>query len=133
MNIFHKVQRCQNRFFRKRKYSIGAKNYEINAMGRLIDIHKDLAQAELWQQGDDTASLDLLHLVDLARLGIEPCKEYCSSREVCGEHRCVCVRDAFPTPEHYELYLLLRSEYKRLITLGMATTAAVFDGLDKKL
>lgn len=94
-------------------------------------MHEDLKEAEQWEQGGSNEAIDLFHLVDLAHLGYEPCQEYCSSREVCGEHRCICIRDAFPTPTHYELYLLLRSEYKRLMTLGLATTAAAIDGLEK--
>lgn len=92
-------------------------------MGRFIDIFEDKKAAELWEQGTSEEPLDLTHLADMAVIGVNQCEEHCSSREVCGEDSCICIRDAFPTPEHYHLYLLMRRQYTELLALGIASKA----------
>ena len=93
-------------------------------------MHEDLKQAEDWEQVTNDIPMDLRHIASLAALGFEHCEDFCSSRHVCGEHRCVCIRDAFPTPAHYELYLLMRSQYKQLIAYSVASTGAGYNGED---
>lgn len=92
-------------------------------MGRFVDMVEDAKAAELWEQGTSEEPLDITHIADMAVIGVSQCEEFCSSREVCGEHRCICIRDAFPTPEHYHLYLLMRRQYTELVALGIASTA----------
>lgn len=92
-------------------------------MTRFKDLIKDIEEAESWEQGTSTEALDLTHINDLAILGVGCTDDYCPSREACGEHRCICIREAFPTPEHYHLYLTIREQYKGIVALGLATRA----------
>ena len=92
-------------------------------MGRFIADYEDVKAAELWERGTSEEPLDLTHIADMAVIGVSQCEEHCSSRQVCGEDRCICIRDAFPTPEHYQLYLLMRRQYTELLSLGIASTA----------
>ena len=91
-------------------------------MGRLIDVHQDTFEAEAWESPANDEALDIRRICDLAITGFEPCKDFCSSRETVGEHRCLCVRQTFPTPEHYELYLATRSKFKDLLAAGICST-----------
>ena len=57
-------------------------------------------------------------LVTLAIKGFSTCPDdslktgdYCASRKISGYDACECIRNTFPTPEYYELYLRLRNYY----------------------
>ena len=90
-------------------------------MGRLIDVQIDLAEAKAWESEASDDGVDIRRIADLAALGFQTCEDFCSSRETVGEHRCRCIREAFPTPTHYELYLASRSKYKELFALGICS------------
>ena len=90
-------------------------------MGRLIDKQIDLAEAEAWETGAKDEGIDIRRIADLAAVGFQTCEDFCSSRETVGEHRCRCIRETFPTPTHYELYLASRSKYKELFAIGICS------------
>jgi len=90
-------------------------------VGRLIDAKIDLKEAEAWEAETTEEGLDIRQIANLAALGHEACKDFCSSREICGENRCRCIREAFPTPTHYELYLVSRNKYKELMAIGIGS------------
>lgn len=81
--------------------------------GEMNDI-EEIKALRFWEHGllDDGRTLQ--ETAKLAVRGIDYCPEDedCNSRNLCGEH-CYCVRQACPSPEHYELHLKLRTFYEK--------------------
>ena len=96
----------------------------------MIDIEKDKELARIWESDLSTGSMDLKDIAYLAKTGIEYCEGYCASKEITGADRCRCIRDRFPSPEHYKLYQEARNRFKdllKLATLGKATSLDVIE------
>ena len=89
----------------------------------MIDIQEDRRQAEEWENGLTDGSLSIDQIAYLARMGVSTCDSYCGSREYVGENRCYCIRARFPSPAHFELYLLARERYQKLISIGLLAAA----------
>ena len=89
----------------------------------ISDIKKDKKDAEDWENSKSEESISLNEIVHMARNGITYCEDYCVSREYTGENRCYCIRSRFPTPDHYELYLMARHQFKKYLALGMLAMA----------
>jgi len=89
----------------------------------IIDIKKDAKEAEEWENSDSEESISMDEIVHMAKNGVSFCEDYCASREYTGENRCYCIRSRFPTPSHYELYLLARDQFKKYLALGMLAMA----------
>ena len=89
----------------------------------IIDIKKDAKEAEEWENSESEESISMDEIVHMAKNGVSFCEDYCASREYTGENRCYCIRSRFPTPSHYELYLLARDQFKKYLALGMLAMA----------
>lgn len=94
------------------------------------DHFKDKDEAEIWLAGDDDTSMLHDDLIHLAKVGFNKCKEddcttgdFCPSRKYCPDDACYCVRQIFPTPEHYDYYLKARAFY--LNNLAFKTIALI--------
>ena len=88
-----------------------------------MDFLKEQEEKEEWERGQSELGMTLDELFQLARRGIGRCEEPCLSRSICGEDACACIRSVFPTPDHYETYLLARSYF--LKNLAKAAFAAL--------
>ena len=94
----------------------------------MIDYQEDRDSWGAWKERD-SGIMSLDDLIELALRGHEQCEEYCPSRDSkkygCGEGGCFCIRAYFPSPTHYEAYLMLRGlvkELEALKLLGMLIT-----------
>ena len=93
-----------------------------------MDIKQEITIADQWEsQIDSNESMKIDEIVELARRGLTFCEEFCASRHYAGEHRCRCIRERFATPQHYEMYQLIREKYKEL--LALSTTGRVLNEL----
>ncbi len=56
------------------------------------------------------------NLIRLAIDGHQQCEEYCISRDSkkygVGKDGCACIRETFPTPDHYKVYREMRRVYQ---------------------
>lgn len=73
--------------------------------------------AERWAE-DTTRTIGLETLTHLAIHGFERCHYECSSRDVCGDYACACIRTLFPNERAYICYQELRQEYMQMEMLG---------------
>lgn len=64
-------------------------------------------------------------LIYLTATGFDECTRWCASKKYSKDGMCACIRDAFPTLEHYDLYLALSSEVGNLV---LANAFAKFIG-----
>ena len=65
---------------------------------------------EAWE-ANPNLYMDLDHLKKIIKEGLTTCEGYCDSREIWGESRCDCVREAFPNPLYYQIYKGMREIY----------------------
>ena len=96
----------------------------------IIDIKKDEEEATRWERGDTEEALSIEEIASVATTGLTFCKDYCPSREYTGENRCKCIRERFPTPEHYELYLIARDKYLKMLAISIMAEAVGNDNGD---
>lgn len=89
----------------------------------MIDISKDKRLADEWEKAINEDSMTAEEISFLASTGLQTCEGYCPSRNHTGEDRCACIRERFPTPTHYQLYLSARSKYLKLFGLGLLANA----------
>lgn len=88
-----------------------------------MDLFKELQEKDEWEHGDSSDGMTVDEITTLAKRGLGRCPEDdCFSREVCGEDACRCVRTAFPTPQHYKVYLDARDFFQT--SLAKAALAA---------
>mgnify|MGYP001366003428 CR=1 FL=1 len=89
-------------------------------------IQEDRKRAELWEAEGKTKTTTVDEIVELAKHEIRYCDDYCYSREYTGEDRCICIRERFVSPKHFELYLTARKKFKEMIA-AKALAVAVSD------
>jgi len=98
----------------------------------IIDVKQDEREAKEWELGNTREGISLNELAEVATQGLTFCEAYCPSREYTGENRCKCIRERFPTPEHYELYLIARDKYLKMLAITvMAEAVAETEERDK--
>jgi len=96
----------------------------------MIDINRDKKLALQWLENQD-GEMDSETLVYLSIHGFEDCADFCASKTYCPEGACNCLRQIFPTPNHYQLYLELRQIYLEWIKLAVISTATPKEEIDK--
>lgn len=79
----------------------------------MTNITKERRLALQWLENEE-GSMSYEDFAYKVVTGIEECKDYCPSREYCELGACRCVREAFPTPQFYELYLHYREQLTEL-------------------
>lgn len=81
----------------------------------LTNIEEEVISEE-WGDGNLDAEMSITELIELVKTGFYECPEdeYCYSRKY-STIGCRCIRQRFPSFEHYELYLTLRSRYLEMI------------------
>ena len=89
----------------------------------MFDKKEDNELAILWECGVETGSLDYRIIGELAQTGMTYCEGICLSRKYTGADRCSCIREIFPSPEDYKLYLEARDQYEKLLQLGLLAQA----------
>ncbi len=89
----------------------------------IIDIKEDEKKAKEWELSQSKETLTIREIAEIATTGITCCGDFCASREYTGEHRCFCIRSRFPTPEHYELYLIARQKFLQLLSAKLLAEA----------
>jgi len=99
--------------------------------GEMDDI-EEIKALRFWEHGLLDEGRTLQEAAKLSVRGIDYCPEdeFCDSRELCGEH-CRCVRQACPSPAHYELHLKLRAFAKENLARRIFATA-VKNSLENK-
>lgn len=70
---------------------------------------------EEWDSPFNKERMDIDSLIDLVVDGFYQCEGFCSSRNFDGCDKCECVRNTFPTPEHFTIYLKLREAYLSMV------------------
>lgn len=101
-------------------FGLGKKKLQITkSMNEFEEIDKKTE----WLEGDAAETLSVEEITLLAKHGLGRCEDFCFSRSVCGEDACACVRNTFPTPQHYEVYQDARNFY--LNALAKAAFAAL--------
>ena len=88
-----------------------------------MDYFEEENEANLW---NSTASNKNITWKDISLMAInklETCEGYCESREISGEDACFCIRNRFPSPEHYKLYKATRKRYEKMLNAGLALKA----------
>ena len=65
---------------------------------------------ERWRNGVERRPMTKEALANAVVYGFNQCPEHCVSRERSGRDACACIRSIFPSPEHYELYEILRDK-----------------------
>jgi len=89
----------------------------------MFDVFKDRELAVLWDNGVEAGTLDSETMAELAQKGMTYCEGYCPSEEYTGADRCSCIREIFPSPKDYRLYLAARNRYEKLLQLGLLAKA----------
>ena len=84
------------------------------------DINEQDDAVKVWTTSDPGAAMPNQALIDLVTNGFRTCNDYCSSRERYGEESCLCVRELFPSLEHYGMYLEMREWYLSRLAESMA-------------
>ena len=84
---------------------------------------EEIGEKTEWLRGDSNETLSFEEITMLAKHGLGRCGDFCFSRSICGDNACACVRNTFPTPQHYEVYLDARNFY--LNALAKAAFAAL--------
>lgn len=74
---------------------------------------------ELWESPYNEEKMDIEELIDLVTEGFYQCEGFCPSKSQYGCDRCECVRNTFPTPEHYTMYLKLREGYLSMVDVAI--------------
>ena len=77
----------------------------------LIDKQIDLEQKEAWEESIEEWDINNDEFIALCANGFSGCSGFCSSREICGEDSCFCIRAYFAKPHCYQLYLSFREFY----------------------
>ncbi len=90
----------------------------------LIGKQIDLKQKEEWEESVETWEMNTGDFIALCAKGFSNCSGFCSSREICGEESCYCVRTYFANPTCYQLYLTYREFYLNNLTKGLAIDIA---------
>lgn len=90
----------------------------------LIDKQIDLEQKEEWEESKETWEMTTDEFIALCAKGFSNCSGFCSSREICGEDSCYCVRAYFANPTCYQLYLTYREFYLENLNQKLATDVA---------
>ena len=88
-----------------------------------MDEFKEIDKKKKWLEGDSVETLSFEEITLLAKQGLGRCEHFCFSRSVCGEDACECIRNTFPTPQHFEVYQDARSFF--LNALAKASFAAL--------
>ena len=68
-----------------------------------------------WDNPLNNERMDIDKLTELVVEGFSQCDALCESRSFDGCDRCICIRETFPTPRHYEIYLKLRETYVSMV------------------
>jgi len=89
----------------------------------MFDNRYDLKLAVIWESGVEAGSLDHETIAELAQKGMTYCEGYCPSKKYTGADRCSCIREIFPSPKDYKLYLEARNRYESLLQLGLLAKA----------
>jgi len=89
----------------------------------MFDDRSDEDLAVIWESGVATGSLDQETIAELAQKGMTYCEGYCLSKKHTGADRCACIREIFPSPKDYKLYLAARNLYENLLQLGLLAKA----------
>ena len=97
----------------------------------MIDIENDKRLALLWESEISTGSMSVNDIAYLAKTGIEYCDGYCPSRDITGADRCRCIRERFPSPEHYKLYQEARNRFEDLLKLAVVGKAASLEAIEE--
>ena len=101
----------------------------------MIDQFDEMRKAKEWthKESDDGMTVD--DMAEIVIKGFGHCEEVCWSREFCGEDVCACVRDVFPTPQHYGLYKEARAFFEKELTkasfIRLLSKGAVFSAEKK--
>ena len=90
----------------------------------LIDKQIDLKQKEEWEDSDEAWEMPTDEFIALCAKGFSSCSGFCSSREICGEDSCYCVRAYFANPTCYQLYLTFREFYLKNLNQKLAIDIA---------
>ena len=103
----------------------GQENLEISnfLIFMTIDTTRDKQLADEWESSNSKGGMTADEITFLASTGLETCKDFCASRKYTGEHRCICIRERFPTSAHYDLYLRARTKYLKLLEIGFLAKA----------
>ena len=88
----------------------------------MIDLNEDMKQAEAWLNNTE-GEMSEDQLIYLAATGFEDCPDFCGSKKYCKYEACSCIRATFPTPDHYHLYLLMRSQAIEWLKQGIIANA----------
>ena len=79
-----------------------------------MDYFKEKELAKEWEAGDTEEGMTVEQMADIVIRGFGNCgEEFCISREACSEDSCACIRDLFPTPQHFEVYKEARAFFER--------------------
>lgn len=95
----------------------------------MVEKESEEREAQLWELGESDSSITVEDIIYLVETGFKTCEDFCESRYFAGEGRCSCIRETFPTPEHYKLYERLRKDYGEIFHLLI--TAKALDELIK--
>tara|TARA_B100001094_G_C18176828_1_gene798364 strand:- start:1839 stop:2153 length:315 start_codon:yes stop_codon:yes gene_type:complete len=96
----------------------------------MIDINKDKKLALEWLENQE-GEMDHETLVYLSINGLDECSGFCASKKYCAEGACHCLRQIFPTPNHYQLYLELRRIYLEWMNLAVISTSTPKEEIEK--
>ena len=92
-------------------------------MTKIIDSQEEF-EAHVWELEESEETLSIKEISTIARTGISYCEEECSSRNIVGQERCKCVRERFPTPSHYKLYLKCRDHFQQMLDINLLAHGA---------
>jgi hypothetical protein len=84
----------------------------------IYDKNKEIAESEAWLERVE-GYMSHEKLIYLTATGFDECTNACSSRDYSKDGMCACIREAFPTLEHYNLYNALSSEFGDLVLAKM--------------
>ena len=79
-----------------------------------MDYFDEKELAKVWEKGDTEEGMSVEQMADIVIRGFGNCgEEFCISKGACGEDSCACVRELFPTPQHFEFYKEARAFFER--------------------
>jgi len=88
-----------------------------------MDYFEEENEANLWNSTSSRGTITWKDISKMAISKLETCEGFCESREISGEDSCFCIRNRFPTPDHYKLYKATRRRYEKMLNAGLAIKA----------
>ena len=82
-------------------------------MHNFIEKREEEEEVTAWNNSQDDWTISIMDLAHLIKSGFHGCTGFCASREYSGTDCCKCIRETFPNPDAYAMYLDLKTEYDK--------------------